>query len=103
MTTIVEDLREGKKVITDEVRDGQIRTNACGRVIMAITDVRFPGGSARNKTLTLRALMIKEQTKCNGGKGVPFTTIPREYTREEMAQDFPIVLEGTVSFYSKTQ
>lgn len=103
MTTIIEDLREGKKKITDCVKDGQIRTNDCGRVIMVITDHRIPGGIGRNRTATLRALVLKEQTKCNGGKGTPFNTIPMEYTREEIDRHYPIILEGTIYFYNKTQ
>lgn len=102
MTVVIEDLREGnKKKIDRGVIDGQIRTNHCGRVIMVITDVRFPDGSKRSQTLTLRALMLKEQTRCNGGTCIPFTTIPKEYTREEIARDYPIVLESSITLYGE--
>lgn len=95
MITKIKDLRD--RVFGSGVKNGQIRTNRCGRVVMVITDVRMPNDNS-GRTETIRALLLKEQENCNGGTGTPFVTIPKEYTFEEIKRQYPIVLEGELTF-----
>lgn len=93
MQTIIEDLRYKSKRVPVEV--GQVRANKDGRVVAVIVDRRLENGHVNQ---TLRAMIVKE-APYGSGNGVPFETIPMEYTFKEMEEDFPILLESKLSFW----
>jgi len=101
MTTVIIDERDGDKVKEEqEVKDGQIRADNWGRVVLIVTDVRYPREGHMVKTETLRAIVLKESSR---GNGVPFKSIPKKYTREDIMRYYPTVLEGSIIIHGEAR
>lgn len=87
------------KVIVKEygggpVHNGQIRADTKGRIVMVITDERFSWDTINSRSL--RALILRENKDV--GACEEFETVPKVYKRvEEFAEDYPIVLQGTIT------
>lgn len=90
MKTKITDLRKENGDYDIEVKDGQIRENHFGRVILVITVDDYSAGRK-----SIKALVLKEGRL---GDGRPFKTVPREYTREEILEQFPTLLSGEITF-----